>query len=246
MSTLKSSWWISDRGSSTPTIRPAGPGLQPPGTAGNVHGRYRPRFPACGVAPARCGHTPQRIENLRIPAPYAEGLCYPVEVTANYFEYGGEGYILGLARDIRQRRREEERLRLLNECFVGFGTEAAANINRITVVVGRLMEASCALYNRLQSGMLCSIGQWQTPPGYPAEDRPEGHLCHDVIREPAAAPLVVRDLQRSPYAVATPMSAVTASRPTSAPRSSGRGRRSALSAWSTTTTWRRARRTCRF
>jgi PAS domain S-box-containing protein len=133
-----------------------------------------------------------------------QGFCYPVEVTANYFEYGGEGYILGLARDIRQRRREEERLRLLNECFVGFGTEAAANINRITVVVGRLMEASCALYNRLQSGMLCSIGQWQTPPGYPAEDRPEGHLCHDVIREAAAAPLVIRDLERSPYAVSDP------------------------------------------
>jgi hypothetical protein len=40
-----------------------------------------------------------------------EGRIFPVEVSANYFEYGGRGYNLALVRDISDRKRAEEALR---------------------------------------------------------------------------------------------------------------------------------------
>lgn len=106
--------------------------------------------------------------------------------------------------DITERRREAQRLRLLNDCFIGFTPDAGANINRITTAVGQMMGADCALYNRLEGEMLCSVGQWQTPPDYRELDRAQGHLCHDVICGEGAQPLVVRDLAHSPYAESDP------------------------------------------
>ncbi|MDD2733316.1 MAG: response regulator [Desulfuromonadaceae bacterium] len=43
-----------------------------------------------------------------------DGRFFPVELSANYLEYDGQGYNLALARDITDRKRAEEELRLLN------------------------------------------------------------------------------------------------------------------------------------
>jgi PAS domain S-box-containing protein len=40
-----------------------------------------------------------------------DGRIFPVEISANYFEYGGRAYTLALARDITERKRAEEALR---------------------------------------------------------------------------------------------------------------------------------------
>src|SRR5271157_1006009 len=40
-----------------------------------------------------------------------DGRTFPVEISANYFEYGGRAYNLGLVRDITERKRAEEALR---------------------------------------------------------------------------------------------------------------------------------------
>ncbi|HYY31859.1 MAG TPA: PAS domain S-box protein [Chthoniobacterales bacterium] len=37
-----------------------------------------------------------------------DGRVFPVEINSNYFEYGGKAYILGLARDISERKQAEE------------------------------------------------------------------------------------------------------------------------------------------
>jgi len=44
-----------------------------------------------------------------------DGRIYPVEISANYFQYHGQGYNLSLARDITERKQSEELIRKLNK-----------------------------------------------------------------------------------------------------------------------------------
>jgi PAS domain-containing protein len=66
------------------------------------------------------------------------------------------------------------------------------------------MGATCALYNRLDGGMLCSISQWNTPADYNPVDKPEGHLCYDVIRRAGDGQMIVRNLPETPYFTSDP------------------------------------------
>jgi PAS domain S-box-containing protein len=98
----------------------------------------------------------------------------------------------------------EELLTKFNECFLDFGTDPAANINRLVRLCGELLGGVCALYNRLDGGMLCSVGQWNTPKDYSPVSPPAGHICYDVILQAGGQPLVIRDLGRTAYAQTDP------------------------------------------
>ncbi|HEY9649454.1 MAG TPA: GAF domain-containing protein, partial [Coleofasciculaceae cyanobacterium] len=92
----------------------------------------------------------------------------------------------------------------INECFLSLGCDSIQNINNLTALCGRLLGATCTLYNRLNRGILYSVGQWQTPTDYNVTDRPEGHICWDVIQQGRSEPLVVRDLPNTHYAQTDP------------------------------------------
>jgi PAS domain S-box-containing protein len=110
-----------------------------------------------------------------------------------------------LMADITQRRRAESRLEALNRSFLDLGPDPVANIERLTAACGEILGAACALYNRLEGGLLCSLGAWQAPPGYERVDAPAGHICFDVIqRGPDAGLFLVRNLQDSAYASSDP------------------------------------------
>ena len=109
-----------------------------------------------------------------------------------------------LQQEIAERQRVNARLAGLNECLATLGTDYAENVNRLTALCGELLGSTCALYNRLDAGMLCSRGQWNTPPDYNPQDNPDGHICYDVIRQADAEPLVIRNLPKTPYARTDP------------------------------------------
>ena len=109
-----------------------------------------------------------------------------------------------ISTDITDRKKAEIRLARLKDCFLQFGVSPEDNINRLVAVCGELMNATCALYNRLGKSMLCSVGQWQAPAGFKSEDKPNGHICYDVIQRGEEHPLLVRNLQESPYARTDP------------------------------------------
>ncbi|MDD5472513.1 MAG: PAS domain S-box protein [Candidatus Methanoperedens sp.] len=109
-----------------------------------------------------------------------------------------------LLQDITERKRAEERLSKLNGCFLNFGPEPLENINRLTALFGELMGATCALYNRLDNGMLCSWGQWNTPQDYNSMDKPEGHICYDTITRGSDEVLVIHNLPETLYARTDP------------------------------------------
>ena len=118
---------------------------------------------------------------------------------------------LGIVRDITERKRAEKalrqgevRLEKINRCLLELGPNFDSNINRLTALCGELLGATCALYNRLQGDLLCSLGQWQTPPGFKSEDAPAGHICYDVIRNNREDAVVITNLPRTSYAESDP------------------------------------------
>ncbi len=109
-----------------------------------------------------------------------------------------------LREEIIERVRAQDRLARINECFLDFGSDQIQNINRLTALCGELLGATCAIYNRLDAGMLRSVGQWQTFPDHNPVDEADGHICYDVIRRRKGTVLVVRGLLQSPYARTDP------------------------------------------
>ena len=106
--------------------------------------------------------------------------------------------------EIAERKRAEERLEKLNECMLGFGIDSDENINQLVALCGEQLQATCALYNRLENGMLHSIGQWHTPPDFTPKDKPDGHICYDLIQGSNSDIRIIRNLQKTDYAKTDP------------------------------------------
>ncbi|NQT56638.1 MAG: hypothetical protein HQ551_10455 [Desulfobacteraceae bacterium] len=109
-----------------------------------------------------------------------------------------------LKSEIKERKRTQGRLSQMNVCFVNFGPDPLENINRLTALCGELLNGICALYNRLDQGMLCSWGLWNTPPDYNPVDQPDGHICYDVIKHGGEEVMIVRNLPETHYARTDP------------------------------------------
>jgi len=65
------------------------------------------------------------------------GRAYPVEVNANYFEFQGRPYILGLVRDIAERKKIERRMQLAQEVF-----DSASEAIFVSDLEGRLLDVN--------------------------------------------------------------------------------------------------------
>ncbi|MEG5136338.1 MULTISPECIES: PAS domain S-box protein [unclassified Microcoleus] len=108
------------------------------------------------------------------------------------------------SRDMTARRQAEYRLSKINECFLGFTTDAADNIQRLTTLAGELLGGSCAVYSHVGGGLLRAIATWQTPPDYPEVDRAEGHICTDVCHQASDRAVAIPDLQNTIYGQSDP------------------------------------------
>ncbi|WP_291321253.1 response regulator [Desulfonatronospira sp.] len=113
---------------------------------------------------------------------------------------------VGIVQDITERRQMEaktarnaQRLFEVNQCLLGLGTDYDSNIRLLTELCGRLLGADCALYNRMDEGMLVSVGQWNTPPDYVPRDYPQGHICYDLICSGSHGIHEIQDLQQTSY-----------------------------------------------
>jgi len=93
---------------------------------------------------------------------------------------------------------QRARIQQINQALLELGHGYEENLNRLTSLAGELFGADCALYNRLEAGMLVARGRFQTPPGFPEPDKADGHLCFDVIRNSDRF-LYVENLFDSPY-----------------------------------------------
>ena len=149
------------------------------------------------IVRALAGESPT-IDDMEI---CRDGKTIPLEVSARpIFNAAGKIiYAVAAFTDISERRRADRRLAKINECFLCFGAGPVENINRLTALCGELLNATCALYNRLEGDMLTSIGQWHVPAGFSPTDQAKGHICYDLIRSGVDQVLIARHLMQSPY-----------------------------------------------
>ncbi|MGL5059008.1 MAG: PAS domain S-box protein, partial [Microcoleus sp.] len=129
----------------------------------------------------------------------ADGMwCFLEAVGINLLADPAVNGIVVNSRDMTARKQAEYRLSRINECFLGFSSKAADNIQRLTALTGELLGGTFAAYNRLEGEMLRAIATWQAPPDYPEVDRAGGRLCYSAIEQKSAAPVVIGDLQNTP------------------------------------------------
>ncbi|MBI5676500.1 MAG: sensor histidine kinase [Nitrospirae bacterium] len=96
--------------------------------------------------------------------------------------------------------KNEKRLTMLNDAFLGFGDDANKNINALTALAGELLDSTCAMYNRREDDLLRTIGQWHLPPDYNPLGKIEGRICSDVMKGGSDDLFVLRNIQYTPYA----------------------------------------------
>ncbi len=133
-----------------------------------------------------------------------DGSKIPVIIHAQNILFQGKPADEVILIDITGRKHMEERMAKLNDCFLSFEADPDKNINRIVALCGELLDGTCALYNRLEQEMLISKGQWKSPPDYNPVDKPDGHICYDVIRRGSDDIFVVRNLPETSYAHTDP------------------------------------------
>ncbi|OGC95777.1 MAG: hypothetical protein A2W25_00435, partial [candidate division Zixibacteria bacterium RBG_16_53_22] len=142
----------------------------------------------------------EQVEQSELSIICKDGHLVTVEANLQAVTRDGSLGLEIVLRDITERKHAEKRLFKINECFLNLGIDPDENIRKLTSLCGEMLGATCALYNRLEEGMLFSAGQWNAPPDYDPIDTPDGHICYDVINSAGDEALIVRNLPETKYA----------------------------------------------
>ncbi|WP_447972733.1 PAS domain S-box protein [Nitrospira sp. Kam-Ns4a] len=144
--------------------------------------RYRQRH-LQGLARLRAtGIAPLLGRTLEFHGLRKDGMEFPLELSLATWRVGARAFYSGIMRDITERKRAEERLGKINDCFLHFTTEFDQNIARVTALCGELLGASGACYVRLDRGVLHERAQWGFPASAVRQGTPEGQAIEQVIR----------------------------------------------------------------
>jgi signal transduction histidine kinase/CHASE1-domain containing sensor protein len=86
---------------------------------------------------------------------------------------------------VRERTAElsqsEQRLDQLNQCLLNLETDSQVNISSLVTCCGNLVRAASATYYRVEDGVVFSNGKYALPVGFKPDQKPNGHICLDVI-----------------------------------------------------------------
>lgn len=124
----------------------------------------------------------------------------PVEINAHLFELDGRPTVLSIARDVTERKRMEERLRAVNECFLGFGPDPTKNIDRLTALCGEVLAADWALYVKSHGDRLSVVSNWNLPADCTIMQASEGGICAYVMSGEGGQSVALSCLEQSEFA----------------------------------------------
>ncbi len=132
------------------------------------------------------------------------GMINWVSATVSPINYLTKKCIIAVLKDIHETKKAKLKLSEINQCFLSFSDDPKENINKLTSLCGRLLGGVCSIYNRLEEELLCSRGQWNTPKDYNPIDKPDGHICYDVIKQGDENIWIKRNLEHSEYSKTDP------------------------------------------
>ncbi len=107
--------------------------------------------------------------------------------------------LLIIVEDITEKVRLWNAINIINETLTSLGSDHLKNIKKIVNSAGKILGGACLLYNRLDKNILSTWGVWHEPPNYNPNDKPEGHICYDVIKRNKQSPFIIEDLTGTRY-----------------------------------------------
>jgi PAS domain S-box-containing protein len=102
-------------------------------------------------------------------------------------------FVSGAFLDITKRKKEEEALNKINECFLTFGSDAGENTGKIVEAAGNILGGASAFYCRGKGALSSFSYQWNMPAGFNTSDFARG-FCRELIDKNLVAPTVFHDL----------------------------------------------------
>ncbi len=103
------------------------------------------------------------------------------------------------------RREYESILRDVASALTNRSGDYDANLKNFTALAGWLLHGTMARYSRMEGGLLCTLGKWKTPDGYRDIDKPQGHICYDLISGSGEDLVYIPDLSASRYIETDPV-----------------------------------------
>ncbi|ADU63651.1 MAG: response regulator [Pseudodesulfovibrio sp.] len=107
----------------------------------------------------------------------------------------------GIAFDITERRRTENRLSSINTCVLGFTADPDENISSLTGLIRELLGGQVACYKRLEKGGNACVSAWGAPACAISADCVDESVFAAMLAGRGQGVFVVRDLQSTPFAL---------------------------------------------
>jgi PAS domain S-box-containing protein len=126
-----------------------------------------------------------------------DGTRFYGDVTASMVrDMGGKPVgFLGISRDISDRKRAEERLQKLNECFLSLGPDPLENI-RLLALTGRdILEADMVRYGRMEKGEFYTFSSMHPDKGFALMQGAENHICYHLLSSGTLELTVTEDIE---------------------------------------------------
>ncbi len=95
----------------------------------------------------------------------------------------------------------EEKVAKLSKIYSMLGSDPMKNMDVLVEGACAILSGAASLYNRLdeQSRSLCTWSIFNEPPEYQKKDAPEGHICYEATLRGDGSPVVLNDLEGTPY-----------------------------------------------